>query len=132
MPQSYTIGTLARHAGVSVETIRYYHQRGLVSEPEKRLGGIRHYADAHARRLKFIREAKQLGFSLDEVKDLLALEDGRHCREAERLGVKKLAIVRERLAQLRRIERALAVLVERCHCNRGKMHCPLISALEGP
>ena len=104
MSEQYTIGTLAKHAGVNVETIRYYQRRGLVGEPVRPLRGIRRYTQAHARRLRFVREAQTLGFSLEEVADLLALEDGRHCREAERLGARKLAMVRERLTQLRRVE----------------------------
>lgn len=130
MAERYTIGTLARHAGVNVETIRYYQRRGLVGEPDRPLGGIRRYTQAHARRLRFIREAQTLGFSLEEVADLLALEDGRHCRDAERLGSRKLATVRERMAQLRRVEKVLAALVDQCHCNTGKVRCPLIAALE--
>jgi len=130
MAEQYTIGTLAREAGVNVETIRYYQRRRLVGEPDRPLGGIRRYTDAHAQRLRFIKEAQVLGFSLDEVADLLALEDGTHCREAEQLGSKKLATVRARLAQLRRVEKALAALVEQCHCNTGKVRCPLIAALE--
>lgn len=130
MPEQYTIGTLARQAGVNVETIRYYQRRGLVGEPARPLGGIRHYTQAHARRLRFIREAQTLGFSLEEVADLLALEDGRHCREAEQLGSRKLAMVRERIAQLRRVEKVLTALVDQCHCNTGKVRCPLIAALE--
>ena len=130
MTEQYTIGTLAKHAGVNVETIRYYQRRGLVAEPDRPLGGIRRYTQAHARRLRFVREAQTLGFSLEEVVDLLALEDGRHCREAERLGTKKLAMVRERITQLRRVEKALTALVDQCHCNTGKVRCPLISALE--
>lgn len=130
MPEQYTIGTLAKQAGVNVETIRYYQRRGLVAEPARPLGGIRRYTPAHARRLRFIKEAQTLGFSLEEVADLLALEDGRHCREAEQLGSRKLAMVRERMAQLRRVERVLAALVDQCHCNTGKVRCPLIAALE--
>ena len=130
MTEQYTIGTLAKHAGVNVETIRYYQRRGLVAEPDRPLGGIRRYTQAHARRLRFVREAQTLGFSLDEVVDLLALEDGRHCREAERLGSRKLAMVRERITQLRRVEKALTALVDQCHCNTGKVRCPLIAALE--
>lgn len=132
MAEQYTIGTLARHAGVNVETIRYYQRRGLVGEPVRPLGGIRRYAEAHARRLRFIRQGQTLGFSLEEIADLLALEDGRHCREAEHLGTAKLATVRERMAQLRSVEKVLAALVERCQCNTGKMRCPLIAALESP
>lgn len=130
MPESYTIGTLARQAGVNVETVRYYQHRGLVGEPQRPLGGIRRYSQADARRLRFIRQAQGLGFSLNEVKELLALEEGKHCREAERLGSLKLVAVRERLAQLRQVERALAGLVAQCHCNTGTVSCPLIAALE--
>lgn len=130
MPELPTIGTLARQAGVHVETVRYYQRRGLLEEPRRPPGGIRRYSEAHARRLRFIKQAQGLGFSLEEVKDLLTLEDGRHCREAERLGALKLTAVRERLAQLRHVERALAGLVNQCRCNRGTVSCPLIAALE--
>ena len=73
MAERYTIGTLARQVGVNAETIRYYQRRGLVQEPAKPFGGIRHYAQAHARRLRFTKEAQRLGFSLDEVGELLSL-----------------------------------------------------------
>ena len=130
MAEQYTIGTLARHAGVNVETIRYYQRRGLVGEPNRPPGSVRRYTSEHARRLRFIKQAQTLGFSLDEVTDLLALEDGTHCRQAEQLGSMKLATVRERMAQLRKVEQALATLVAQCHCNTGKVRCPLIGALE--
>ena len=132
MPAQYTIGTLAKQAGVNVETIRYYQRRSLVGEPARPLGGIRRYTDAHARRLRFIKEAQKMGFSLDEVAELLTLEDGRHCREAERIGLRKLTTVRERIAQLSRIEHVLATLVDQCHCNTGRVRCPLITSLEVP
>ena len=67
---------------------------------------------------------------LDEVGDLLALEDGRHCREVEEIAGHKLAVVRERMAQLSKIEKLLSVLVGRCHGNSGKVRCPLIASLE--
>jgi MerR family mercuric resistance operon transcriptional regulator len=130
MPEQYTIGTLARQASVNVETIRYYQHRGLLEEPDRPPGGIRRYTEVHARRLRFIKQAQTLGFTLDEVTDLLALEDGKHCREAEDLGSRKLATVRERIAQLRKVEKALARLVDQCHCNTGKVRCPLVAALE--
>jgi len=125
-----TIGRLAMQAGANVETVRYYQRRGLLEEPRRPPGGIRRYSEAHARRLRFIRQGQGIGFSLEEVNELLALEDGRHYREAERLGSLKVAAVRERLAQLRQVERALASLVEECNCNTGKVSCPLIAALE--
>lgn len=83
-----------------METVRYYQRRGLVPEPARPPGGIRRYAQEHARRLRFIREAQKLGFSLDEVSELLSLEDGLHCREVEEIAGHKLAAVRERMAQL--------------------------------
>lgn len=95
MPEVYAIGRLAREAGVNGETVRYYQRRGLLEEPRRPPGGIRRYSEVHARRLRFIKQAQALGFSLEEVKDLLALEDGRHCHEAERLASMKLAAVRE-------------------------------------
>jgi MerR family mercuric resistance operon transcriptional regulator len=132
MPERYTIGTLAREVSLNVETIRYYQRRGLVQEPRRPPGGIRRYAEEHARRLRFIREAQKLGFSLDEVGDLLSLEDGLHCREVEEIAGQKLAAVRERIVHLSRIETVLAALVGKCRGNRGKLRCPLISSLESP
>lgn len=130
MAGQYTIGTLARETGVNVETIRFYQRRGLIEQPLRPPGGIRRYTHGHARRLRFVKEAQGLGFSLDEILDLLALEDGRHCREAEQLGCKKLDIVRSKIAQLRRVESLLSALTDQCHRNSSKACCPLIAALE--
>ena len=130
MPETYTIGSLAQHTGVHLETIRYYQRRGLVDEPERPLGGIRRYTAHHARRLRFIRHAQDLGFSLDEVGDLLKLEDGAHCREARTLGERRLADVRNKLTDLQRIESALAALVDRCASVKGRVRCPLIASLQ--
>lgn len=131
MPKTFTIGSLARQVGVNVETIRYYQRRGIAQEPDKPPRGIRHYTEDHARRLRFIKEAQKLGFSLNEVGELLSLEDGLHCRQVEAIAGHKLAIVRERIAQLGKIEDVLAALVGECHGNRGKLRCPLIASLEG-
>jgi len=131
MSEQYTIGSLARLVGVNVETIRYYQRRGLMRVPARPFGGIRRYAEGHARRLRFIREAQKLGFNLDEVTELLSLEDGLHCREVEAIAGRKLATVRARMAQLGRIEAVLAVLVGECHRNRGKLRCPLVASLDG-
>ncbi|HJO34951.1 MAG TPA: Hg(II)-responsive transcriptional regulator [Gammaproteobacteria bacterium] len=128
---TYTIGVLAQRSGVHVETIRYYQRRGLVGEPARPLGGIRRYDDAHVGRLRFIRQAQGLGFSLDEIGELLKLEDGTYCRDARRLGERRLADVRSRLAELRRMEAALAGLVDRCASASGRLRCPLIEELAG-
>jgi MerR family mercuric resistance operon transcriptional regulator len=123
------VGLLARSAGVNVETIRFYQRKGLLPEPDKPLGGIRRYDPSVLARLRFIKAAQRLGFSLDEVADLLELEDGSGCRQAREQAERKLADVRGKIAELSRIEGVLADLVERCCVARGKVRCPLIASL---
>ncbi|EQD43253.1 Hg(II)-responsive transcriptional regulator [mine drainage metagenome] len=127
-----TIGVLAQAAGVNVETVRYYQRRGLLDQPVRPLGGARRYDEAALRRLQFIRQCQTLGFTLEEVAELLTLDDGRHCAEASALAAHKLEDVRARLAQLQRIERVLAQLLAQCRRSRGLMRCPLIDALSVP
>lgn len=129
-PETLTIGVLADAAGVNVETIRFYQRKGLMQEPYRPLGGIRHYGEPDLARVRFIKSAQRLGFSLDEVGDLLKLEDGSHCTEARKQAEHKLADVRARLADLTRIERVLTDLVERCCAASGKVRCPLIATLQ--
>ncbi|MEO7391748.1 MAG: Hg(II)-responsive transcriptional regulator [Ramlibacter sp.] len=126
---SLTIGTLAQAASVNLETVRFYQRKGLMLEPERPQGGIRRYGDADLARVRFIKSAQRLGFSLDEVAELLKLEDGAHCREARGLAELKLSTVREKLIDLRRIETALQQLVTRCGSARGAVTCPLIASL---
>jgi MerR family mercuric resistance operon transcriptional regulator len=95
-----TIGALAAAAGVNVETVRYYQRRGLLNEPRKPGRGIRRYGDADMERLCFVKGAQALGFSLDEVAELLTLAGGTHCREARELAQHKLEDVRGKLASL--------------------------------
>ena len=125
-----TIGAFAKAAGVNVETIRFYQRRGLLPQPPRPPGGIRRYQVADVARLRFVRSAQQLGFSLDEIAALLTLEDGMHCNEARKIGEQKLTDVRARLADLRRMETALSDLVARCGARRGKVKCPLIACLQ--
>ena len=127
--QSLTIGTFARVAGVNVETIRFYQRKGLLPEPDKPYGSIRRYGTADVARVQFVKSAQRLGFSLDEISRLLLLDDGTHCDEARELGEKKLAGVRDKLADLQRIEAVLISLVERCRTTQGKISCPLIASL---
>ena len=128
--QGQTIGALAQAAGVNVETIRFYQRRGLLTEPDKPLGGIRRYAEADVARVLFIKAAQRIGFTLDEIAQLLQLDDGAHCSEARAIAERKLADVRQRLSDLQRMETALAQLVDRCAAQRGKVRCPLIDALQ--
>ena len=126
---SLTIGGLAKAANVHVETIRYYQRRGLLSEPERPPGGIRRYGAADIDRLTFVKTSQQLGFSLDEISDLLRLDDGTHCQEASALAEHKLRDVRDKIDRLEKIERVLGEMVERCRSHQGNMACPLIASL---
>ena len=125
-----TIGALAETAGVNVETIRFYQRKGLMPEPEKPYGSIRRYGAAELARVRFIKSAQRLGFSLEEVGELLKLEDGARCSEARLLAEQKLVDVRQKLSDLQRIESVLAGLVARCSAVRGRVNCPLIASLQ--
>jgi MerR family transcriptional regulator, mercuric resistance operon regulatory protein len=129
---SLSIGAFAKAAGVNVETIRFYQHRGLLPTPDRPYGRIRRYGSADVARVKFVKAAQRLGFSLDEIGQLLTLEDGTHCSEAAELASLRLADVRARLADLARMEAALSKLVAECRTPRGKVSCPLIAALHDP
>jgi MerR family mercuric resistance operon transcriptional regulator len=124
-----TIGDLASAAGVNVETVRYYQRLGILPEPPRPRGTIRRYPDDALRRLHFIKRAQRLGFSLDEVKILLGLSDGRHCAETRELAERKLAIVEEKLADLNAMHDALTDLISACRRGGRGCGCPLIDAL---
>lgn len=128
--QGLTISKLAQEAGVNVETIRFYQRRGLLAEPDKPLGGIRRYGQPDVARVLFIKAAQHIGFTLDEIAQLLQLDDGTQCSDAHAIAERKLADVRKRLADLQRIEGVLTQLVGRCATRRGKVRCPLIDALQ--
>ncbi|KEZ76034.1 Hg(II)-responsive transcriptional regulator [Salinisphaera hydrothermalis] len=126
-----SIGTLAQTAGVNVETIRFYQRRGLLAEPAKPYGGIRRYGEAHVTRVRFVKSAQRLGFSLAEVAQLLQLNDGVQCQEASVLAEHKLVEVRDKMTDLARIETALSSLLEACQAQQDAVSCPLIAALQG-
>ena len=129
MNEELTIGRLAKAAGVNVETIRYYQRRGLVDEPSKPLGGHRRYAPSAATRVRFIKRAQQLGFTLGEVTGLLRLEDGQSCRETRLLAERKLAVIEERIADRTRMRRMLKGLITECAAGQRPRSCPIIATL---
>ena len=130
--QSLTIGIFAKTAGVNVETIRFYQRKGLLREPDKPYGTIRRYDDSDVARVKFVKSAQRLGFSLDEIAELLRLDDGTHCDEASRLAEHKLQDVREKLAALTHLEAVLSKHVRACRTHQqGDVSCPLIASLRG-
>jgi len=129
MEASLTIGRLAESAQVNVETVRYYQRRGLMREPARPTGSVRRYSDDDVRRIRFIKRAQQLGFTLEEVTNLLKLEDGRSCRETEQLAQQKLSLVEARLTDLLRLRKTLRDLISRCESGRGRITCPIIESL---
>ena len=128
MQSGMTIGRLAKAAGMHVETIRYYQRRGLMDEPQKPLGGQRRYPAHAVRRLGFIRRAQQLGFSLEEVKSLLAFADGRHAAQTREIAEKKLAVLSTRAGELARMQEQLAALIEASRRTRSGSD-PFMAAL---
>ena len=124
-----TIGQLAQTAGVNVETIRYYQRIGLLSLPRRNYGSIRRYLADDLKRVRFIKRAQTLGFSLDEVALLLGLSDGKHCAATKVLAEKKLTMVEEKMADLAAIQKALKGLVAKCSSGSRGCGCPVIDAL---
>ena len=129
MAEELTIGLLARAAEVSVETIRYYQRRGLLEEPPKPSRGRRRYSSAAVRRVRFVKRAQQLGFTLEECKQLLRLEDGQSCRETRLLAEQKLQVIEQRLADLTRVRQALEGLITQCGAGQQPRSCPIIATL---
>jgi MerR family transcriptional regulator, mercuric resistance operon regulatory protein len=126
----FPIGTLSGRSGVNVETIRYYERIGLLAKPSRSSGGYRLYRRADAERLAFIRRARDLGFSLDEIRRLLDLADqkSKSCGRVYDIAIVHLADVRAKIADLRRMEQVLATMVKAC--ARGTMPaCPLLETL---
>ncbi len=126
------IGALAKSADVPVETIRYYEREGLLPKPERSRAGYRLYRAADVGRLRFIRRARDLGFSLEEVRQLLGLADRTApCDDVRTLACAHLSDVRARLADLRRMERTLAGLLKDC-LRDPTLDCRLLQALARP
>lgn len=119
-PSTLKIGELARAADVGVETIRYYERRGLLAQPPRRASGYRQYPPMTVRRVRFIRRAQTLGFTLKEIEELLALrvDDDRSCADVRALARAKLEDIEQRVAELQQMGRALERVARRCR-GRG-------------
>lgn len=132
-----TIGSLARQAGCSVPTVRYYEEIGLLPRAARRNGGHRIYADADLRRLTFIRRCRDLGFAIDQVKDIVSLAEQREqdCTAARDLAAQQLDDVRHKLRELRALERNLKQIVDDCtvQCAGGPAcDCVILADLVPP
>lgn len=124
-----TISKVAKTLDINIETIRFYERRGLIQQPLKPEVGYRHYPDDTVNRIRFIKRAQELGFTLEEIDHLLSL-DGRPCSQVQNLAEHKLSAVREKMANLRRLEKALNELLGQCHSNDDENHCPVIDSLQ--
>ena len=127
-----TIGRVARRAGVGVETVRFYQRRGLIDEPPRRLSGYREYSDEVVARLGFIRRAKELGFTLNEIKELLALrlDPQTPAAEVRQRAEVKIAAIEAKIRSLQTMKNALAELTSACSCQGTSAECPLLHALD--
>ena len=123
------IGALARAAGVGIETVRYYQRRGLLGRPDRPLGSQRLYPPAYVDRLRFIKRAQALGFSLEDAGALLKLDAGLDHRRARSIAAARLVDVEARLANLEALRTALHDVIHDCQHAEGRVACPIIAAL---
>jgi MerR family mercuric resistance operon transcriptional regulator len=126
----FTRGTLSKRTGCNIETIRYYEKIGLMPNPPRSDGGYRLYGEDHFRRLTFIRRARELGFSLAEVRGLLGLVDGGtdSCAEVKALTLRHVRDIHHKITDLRKIERVLGTMAAQCD-DGAVPECPVIDAL---
>lgn len=128
-----TIGAVAKRVGVAIDTIRYYEREGLLPEPARRASGYRSYDDSAITQLRFIRRAKDLGFTLEEIRELLALsaDRARGVKAVKLRAQKRLDAMDTRIAELQRVRSGLAQLVESCPGHGKPEECPILRALTG-
>ena len=129
MSRTYTIARLAAAAGVHVETIRYYQRLKLAPEPPRPVGGIRRYGEADADRLRFIKRAQAMGFTLEEIRSLISLQARRSCRATRDLAATRLCMVDARIQDLQHLRKELAGLIAECDANTQDTKCPVIQRL---
>ena len=127
--QSVGIGQLAKRAGVGVDTVRYYERNGLLSPRSRLPSGYRRYGEVELARLRFIRRAQALGFTLKEINELLSLSARRDMGRVKRAAQAKLADVQQRLAALERIRDGLTQLIDACPGYGRAADCPILTAL---
>jgi MerR family mercuric resistance operon transcriptional regulator len=130
--QALTIGEVAKAAQIGVETVRFYEREGLIAEPPRRRSGYRQYPPDTVRRLRFIRRAKELGFTLKEIGELLDLRvaPARSCADVRALASAKIADVEAKLGDLARIQAALEKLARACRGKGPTSECPILDALD--
>lgn len=126
------IGTIAKKAGVHIETVRYYERRGIIEEPERRDSGYRIYDGNTVRRIRFIKKAQELGFSLAEIETLLSLrtQQKANCNQVKSEAEAKFIYVDTKINELQRIRTALLDLIDSCKGDGPLSDCPILDALD--
>ena len=124
-----SIGQLAKRAGVNIDTVRYYERDGLLFPAGRLASGYRRYGEAELKRLRFIRRAKGLGFSLEDIRTLLGLSDASSVAEVKRTAEAKLTDIEQRIAELKRIGQGLRTLIDACPGHGRAEACPILNAL---
>lgn len=125
------IGQLAKRAGVGIDTVRYYERDGLLSPATRLESGYRRYGDAELKRLHFIRRAKALGFSLEDIRGLLMLSEEQDVATVKQVAESKLVDIEQRIAELERIRAGLHTLIAACPGHGRAEDCPILNALTG-
>ena len=128
-----TIGEVAKDSGIGIETVRFYERKGLIAEPPRTDSGYRQYPEEVVGRIRFIRRAKELGFALKEISELLSLRvnPDTTCADVRKQAEFKISDVEEKIRALRRIETALKKLAASCVGTGPASECPILEALEG-
>jgi MerR family copper efflux transcriptional regulator len=131
-PSAITIGQVAKLAQVGVETIRFYEREGIIAEPPRRESGYRIYDTAIVTRLRFIKRAQELGFSLKEISELLALrvKANQNCERVKKRAESKLSEIKQKISDLTRMQKILTEVTEACVASKPIADCPILKAFE--
>ncbi len=126
------IGEVAKKAGVNVQTVRFYERKGLIAVPPRTASGYRQYTGETVRRIRFIKHAQEIGFTLREIDELLSLRVDPHttCGDIQRHALEKVRDIEQRLANLARMKKALVTLAHQCGTDRALSDCPILDALD--
>ncbi len=127
-----TIGNVAKLAEVHIETLRYYERKGVVPRPPRTISNYRSYPEDTVRRVRFVKHAQELGFSLKEIKELLALRGtlGAGCRNVQQRAAAKITEIEKKIRSLQGMRRALHILLEQCQGKGPPTECPILESLD--
>ena len=123
-----TISKLAKELDIGIETIRFYERKGLIEQPKKPVNGYRDYSDSIVNRVKFIRRAQRIGFSLAEIMTLLRIDE-QPCSSVKTIALVKLKVIEDKIEELNNFGSSLQLIVEQCNENPKEQLCPFLETL---